>query len=61
MDLLQGGEILQPRGNPAFVGLTKLTYAGGQLPLTTNGAVETCTPEDFQDCFSKWVERRDDQ
>ena len=29
MDLLQGGDILQPRGDPQFVGLTKLTYQAG--------------------------------
>ena len=29
MDFTQGGDVLQPRGDPQFVGLTKLTYQPG--------------------------------
>lgn len=29
MDFTQGGDVLQPRGDPQLVGLTKLTYQPG--------------------------------
>lgn len=57
MDPLNGGDILQPRGDPQFVGLTKLTYAAGSIPMAQGPAavVEACTLEDFQECFSKYI------
>ena len=57
MDPLNGGDILQPRGDPQFVGLTKLTYAAGSISMAQGPAavVEACTLEDFQECFSKYT------
>lgn len=51
---MQNSDILTPRGDPQYVGLTKLTYQASELKIAQSGTIEVCNQEDFNECFSKW-------